>query len=1074
MQPAGTRAGHRPDRARARGREDASSLAGAGASALPSGFDFSALPISRAQAAAAPPAGSSRPAVQLRAAAQPGLSDAQVQAAAEQGLRSGGQPLPHRSQLERGFGASLASVRVHSDASAADASRAMGAEAFTRGEHIGLAAPSPSLGLLAHEVAHVVQQRAGAGPASGVGQVGDGFEREAHAAAAAVSRGQVSPLAARYAGRAPSSSVQRSIVQRYESGEHAILGVGPDYPFMDPKALSLFELPNGVKVHPGELVALAGDLYTSIQRMARLPPEETEALVGFVRLEALWFQVRRAALKRPQNANSGPGIGPGSGPEKESLNIYEDSKNLPANHPIWQTPFPNGSNKTAAQWRDEIYARYQPVWSKFKIYIDPREKLRMNLGQVKSLLDEENGDQPEGNLVAVKATMGRRRFRGFNDPLVDVGERSPSRRNRADQVTSDPADLGPDYVDMAAQNISHFSPENWEHWKDHHTRAFAAYREAKTDQERQRALAEDMAGLHYLTDRFSAGHTINKEGLMKYATEMILNKQKDYRDLVKENKNRAGAADSEKAAQATGKQTHAILGNTLTQALGAAFKDPEVAGAWHGAVDVAVEQKLVSPGEAAVLHAIAQGAFKDFPLARVQEQVTGVLLGMPWRDVSRQLDLSERDRSYGPDSTDTGRGEYQLGVGNLAALLAHDMLNEVGFIDVKTVDDPSPFEMRGDNHLTEQTMQRAQSAVRASQKQIVNPGSLHAGGAQSGEDEHTQLTQDDFDIMRSFIPHEGVLNYKNLLIYMKKAFPNAQFNQAERDKLLKLAQNGIINLQIDLTPGKSGSELISPALRALTEQMINVLLLAPRSVTGELDDPSGTGLNVGFFRAFLKKRLTGMVALSYIAAAPDDLQESTLSLYAPRNKKGEILPRAASSFGWSGNHVNFLLDVTGVPEGAHRLGVAVYEKANNFDVSATGQSALKGHSSYGGKMRPGAQPPYDIDLFGGTIGDLMGKYRVDAQVFPPASSDGVKENRDGLSREQRRQVPRRPVDWLEVRVPAVSGRKSVGGRQYIHVSYDLPDALQRELWRGSFYLRVFADPDGTMIIGRSPTRGGAE
>ena len=125
-------------------------------------------------------------------------------------------------------------------------------------------------------------------------------------------------------------------------------------------------------------------------------------------------------------------------------------------------------------------------------------------------------------------------------------------------------------------------------------------------------------------------------------------------------------------------------------------------------------------------------------------------------------------------------------------------------------------------------------------------------------------------------------------------------------------------------------------------------------------------------------------------------------------------------------------------------------------------------------MRPGAQPPYDIDLFGGTVGDLMGLYSVDAQVFPPASSAGVQKKWDGLSREQRRQVPRRPVDWLEVRVPAVSGRKTAGVRQYIHVSYDLPDSLQRELWRGRFYLRVFADPDGTMIIGRSPTRGGAE
>lgn len=1087
VRPAGPQTRHRQEGARAGGRRAGSPPDSTGLGALASGFDFSALPILRTQAVGAPPSIASGPAVQLRAAAQPGLSDAQVQAAADQGLRSGGQSLPHLSQLERGFGAALGSVRVHSDAQAVHASRAMGAEAFTRGEHIGLAAPSPSLDLLAHEVAHVVQQRAGAGPASGVGRVGDSFEREAHAAAAAVSRGQVSPLAARYGGRAPSRSVQRSIVQRYESGEHAILGVGPDYPFMDPKELSLFALPNGVKVHPGELVALAGDLYTSIQRMERLPPEETEALVGFVRLEALWFQVRREAFKNRSNSSAG-------NPKEESLNLYEESKNLPADHPIWQMQFPKNSGKTAAQWRDEIYRRYQPYWTKFKIFIDPREKLRMNLGDVKTQLEIENGDQPEGNLVALKATMGRRRFRGFSDPLVDVGERSPSRKNRADQITSDPAELGPDYVDMAAQNVSHFGPDNWEHWKEHHIRAFSAYRNAQTAQERARALAEDMAGLHYLTDRFSAGHTVNKEGLMQYATELIIQKQKSYGDIKSEIRKdeaarkkkrekvkpgetadaskevKAKEADAAKLAQ----KSHEILEATLTAALGAAFKDPEVASAWHGAVDVAIQQQLISPGEAAVLHAIAQGVFKDFPSARVQEQVAGVLLGMPWRDLSKELDTSERTRSYGPVSTDTGRGAYQLGAGNLAALLAHDMLNEVGFIDVKTGNDSSPFEMRGDNHLTEQTMERAQRAVKASQQQIMSPESLYDGDVLPGEDEHNQITSRDLDIMRSFIPYQGTINYKNLLVYMRKAFPNAEFNQIEKENLLRIARNGKIDLQIDLISGKSGAELISPALRALTEQMINVLLLAPVSGTGELDDPSGTGLNVSFFRAFLKKRLSGMVAMSYIAAAPDDLQESTLSLYAPRNKQGAILPRSASAFSWSGNHVNFMLDVTGVPEGAYTLGVAVFEKSNNFDVSETGQSTMKGHSSYGGKMRPSATAPYDIDVFGGTVGDLMGLYRLDSQVFPPASSEGIKDTKPGLSPEMRRQVPRRPADWLAVSVPAVSGRKVVGGRQYIHVSYDLPDELQRKFWRREFYIRVFADPDGTMIIGRSPTRGGAK
>lgn len=77
-----------------------------------------------------------------------------------------GQPLPHalRGDMERRFGHDFARVRVHPDAAAP--TQALHAAAFTRGHHIAFApgrwAPGQVAGraLLAHELAHVVQQSA--------------------------------------------------------------------------------------------------------------------------------------------------------------------------------------------------------------------------------------------------------------------------------------------------------------------------------------------------------------------------------------------------------------------------------------------------------------------------------------------------------------------------------------------------------------------------------------------------------------------------------------------------------------------------------------------------------------------------------------------------------------------------------------------------------------------------------------------------------------------------------------------------------------------------------------------------
>ena len=62
-------------------------------------------------------------------------------------------------ELERQFGRDLPDVRVHEGAAARDAAMLLGARAFTIGRDIYFGSPMPSQALLAHEVAHTIQQR---------------------------------------------------------------------------------------------------------------------------------------------------------------------------------------------------------------------------------------------------------------------------------------------------------------------------------------------------------------------------------------------------------------------------------------------------------------------------------------------------------------------------------------------------------------------------------------------------------------------------------------------------------------------------------------------------------------------------------------------------------------------------------------------------------------------------------------------------------------------------------------------------------------------------------------------------
>jgi hypothetical protein len=109
-------------------------------------------------------------------------------------LRSPGVLLDRsvREQMESQFGQDLSSVRIHTDARAAASSQAVSADAYTVGRNVvfnsGMYAPHTATGrkLIAHELAHVIQQHGVGAHAQAkltIGDSGDSAEHEADRAA---------------------------------------------------------------------------------------------------------------------------------------------------------------------------------------------------------------------------------------------------------------------------------------------------------------------------------------------------------------------------------------------------------------------------------------------------------------------------------------------------------------------------------------------------------------------------------------------------------------------------------------------------------------------------------------------------------------------------------------------------------------------------------------------------------------------------------------------------------------------------------------------------------------------------
>src|SRR5262249_44173622 len=153
-----------------------------------------------------PPADGGRPTLQMlfgvqRVATAAVEDAAQVHAAAERGTATPATRLPYADQIQRAFGRhDISRIQAHTGPEAAASASALGAAAYATANHVVLGGRT-DLHTVAHEAAHVVQQRGGVQLKSGVGESGDAYEQHADQVADAVVQGKSAErLLDRYAG----------------------------------------------------------------------------------------------------------------------------------------------------------------------------------------------------------------------------------------------------------------------------------------------------------------------------------------------------------------------------------------------------------------------------------------------------------------------------------------------------------------------------------------------------------------------------------------------------------------------------------------------------------------------------------------------------------------------------------------------------------------------------------------------------------------------------------------------------------------------------------------------------------
>jgi Domain of unknown function (DUF4157) len=374
----------------------------------------------------------------------------------------------------RADGIDFDSIRVHHAGTGADlACRALGARAFTVGSDIYFAAGEfrpgtpDGLWLLAHEVAHVVQQsvglvRAPRGGSPVTVMPGAGAEeRAADAAADALLAGRRVAFwrSLPDAEGLPCAGADRPVVlQRYMAWEHSMLG--------DLQPEQVEAAADG----DAGFVADYRDLLEDLGRAPRRPPEE--------RLRAEYDGLDLLRL-------SGSGLVVTLG----ELNVLPDYLGRPEDIELAPLTFIGPLIQSVRSWSVTELARPAGVPL-------PWALPRLLPGSMRYPL---MGPLAETAEIAAVSRLGRQH--GFG----------PAKR----------------YSAVLARNAGHFAPFSWYRWRSFHlaARELIARSAAESGAEREalRLRARTWAGYadHFLQDSFAAGHLVNKTLVIQWYIEWL-------------------------------------------------------------------------------------------------------------------------------------------------------------------------------------------------------------------------------------------------------------------------------------------------------------------------------------------------------------------------------------------------------------------------------------------------------------------------------------------------------------------------------------------------------------------------
>jgi hypothetical protein len=383
------------------------------------------------------------------------------------------EDLFHALYCGQGFDVDLSGIRIHY--AGVDAiCRAWGACALTVGSDIcfrsGFCAPHTVAGLwlLAHEVAHVVQQRRGpvaAVPVGGrwaLGSPNCAEEREASAAADAVLAGQRFEFGPASPGRAclDTGSARRlapRVVQRYMAWEHLLLGN------LDPAAIGA--------AGPNTRLAEVEAQCALIEALAGEPADVDEGLV-------------RARFPGAETVRL-----PGSGlvVTLGELNVLPDYLSHPADiiaaPAAFIVPVVQGIRAQSYRQLNRITGRRQRARREWSTLRYPYARAFSDIREA----------------VEIDA-LGRKCQR-------------PSWER---------------YLSVLTRNAAHFAPFSWYRWQAFHLQARQLIAQASMvsgdERRRLRSGARVYAGYadHFLHDSFAAGHLVNKTLIMQWYVEWLL------------------------------------------------------------------------------------------------------------------------------------------------------------------------------------------------------------------------------------------------------------------------------------------------------------------------------------------------------------------------------------------------------------------------------------------------------------------------------------------------------------------------------------------------------------------------